>query len=293
MKHRIFTLFLTLVIVISASGCAKEMEPTNVNGETANLHKAVVVVVDRERKSPIKDAKVYILGGNITCTTDEMGKTPELEVELNKEYFSGYREEIADRMQSGLVSILVKAEGYSKHMEIDSSVFPGDSISIIRVELVKGKSYTVNSNSPDISYVENLIKAYEKYEGEEEKSENMIKFKVTVTDEKNKPLEAARVVIPEAKTVGLSDKKGGYEFNIPYKEINNMVYPVNKGYGEITVIVYKEGYLSKAVMRAHTTTNNSNSLTIKIKKSSRPGVECEIVKPSEEWVKGVLDWFKE
>lgn len=294
MKHKVFTLFLMLAIVISVSGCAKETEPTNVNREAANLHKAVVVVVDRETKSPIRNAKVFILGGNITCTTDEMGKTPELEIELNKEYFSGYREEVAGRMRSGLVSVLVKAEGYSKHLEVDKGIFPGDSISIVRVELAKGNSYTVNSNSPDTSYVENLLKAYEKYEGEEIKSENIIKYKVTVADEKNKPIEGARVVIPEAKAVGISDKKGVCEFNVPYVEINNMAYPVNKGYGEITVLVYKEGYLPKAVMRVHTDKKSAtNSLVIKIKKSSRPGVECEVVKPSEEWARGVLDWFKE
>lgn len=294
MKHKIFTVFLMLAIALSASGCAKETEPTNVDREAANSHKAIVVVVDKETKSPIKDAKVYIFGHNLTYTTDDMGKTPELDVELNKEYFSKYTDEIAGRMRSGFVNVGVKASGYSKHLEIDHSVFPGDSISIVRIELAKGNSYTVNSNSPDISYIENLIKAYEKFESKEIKSENMVKYKVTVTDDKNKPIEGARVVIPEANAVNVTDKKGICEFNIPYVETNNLAYPVSKGYGEITILTYKDGYLSKAVIRAHITKNEkSNSIGIKIRNSGKSGVECEVVKPSEEWVKGVLDWFKE
>lgn len=294
MKQKIITLCLLLAIVFSTSGCLKKAELTNVDREANNTHKIIVVVVDKETKAPIKDARVYILGHSDTYTTDNMGKTPELDVELNKEYFAKYTDEMAGRMRSGFVNVGINAKGYSKHLETDYSVYPGDSISIVRVELTKGKSYTANSNSPDISYIGNLIKAYEKFESIEIKSENTIKYKVSVLDDKNKPIEGARVVIPEANGVNITDNKGNCEFNIPYIEANNITYPVNKGYGEITVLIYKEGYLSKAILRAQTRTNDkSNSIGIKIKKSNKPGVECEVVKPAEEWVKGVLDSIKE
>jgi hypothetical protein len=294
LKHKIIAALLMLAIVISMTGCVKKTSKTNVELEVVNTHKIIIVVVDKETSAPVKAAKVYILGDNVTYTTDDMGKTSELNVELNKDYFTKYSEEIVSRMRSGFVNVAVKANGYANHLETDYSVYPGDSISIVRVELSKGKNYTVNSNSPDISYIENLMKTYEKYESQEIKSDNIVKYKISVVDEKNKPIEGAKVVIPEAKAVNTTDKKGKCELNIPFIEASNVAYPVNKGYGEITVLTYKEGYLSKAVIRAHISTNEkTNTIAIKIKKSSKSSVECEVVKPTEEWVKAVLDSIKE
>lgn len=294
MKHKIISVLLILAIVISTSGCVKKTSETNVDTEVANTHKIIVVVADKETKSPVKGAKVYVLGNNVTYATDDMGKTPELDVELNKEYFKKYSEEISSRMRSGFVNVAVIANGYSKHLETDYSVYPGDSISIVRVELTKGNNYTVNSNAPDISYIENLLKTYEKYESKEVKAENMVKYKISIADDKNKPIEGAKVVIPEANAVNNTDQKGICEFNIPYLEENNMLYAVNKGYGEITVLVYKEGYLSKAVIRGHVSTNEkTNTMTVKMKKTNKPGVECNVVKPAEDWAKGILDSIKE
>lgn len=297
MKHKIISISLIiLIILLSTSGCGKKTSKTNVNMEEADTHKIIVVVVDKETKSPIKEAKVSVLGQNTTYTTDDMGKTPELDVELNKEYFKKYSEEITSRMRSGFVNVAVIASGYAKHLEADYNVFPGGSISIVRVELTKGKSYTVNSNAPDISYVENLLKAYENYESKESKESNsdkMVKCKISIVDENNKPIEGAKLVIPEANAVNNTDKKGICELNIPYVEENNITYPVNKGYGEITVLAYKEGYLSKAVIREHVSINQKiNTKIVKMKKSNKYGVECEIVRPGEEWVKGVLDSIK-
>lgn len=294
MKHKIIGIFLILAIVLSTSGCGERTENTNVDMEAVNTHKIIVVAVDKETKSPIKNAMVYILGNNNTYTTDDMGKTTEIDVELNKDYYTRYVDEIARRMRSGFINVGIKANGYSKHLETDYCVYPGDSISIVRVELTKGKNYTVNSNLPDLSYMENLVKAYEKFESKETKSDNIVKYKITVTDEKNKPIEGAKIVIPEANGVNITDKQGNCEFNIPYVETNNISYPVSKGYGEITILTYKEGYLSKAIIKAHTSTNEkSNSIGIKIKKSSKSGVEGVAVSPSEDWVKGVLDSIKE
>ncbi len=294
MKYKIIAALLMLAIVISTIGCVKKTSKTNVELEVINTHRVIIVVVDKETKAPVKAAKVYILGDNVTYTTDDLGKTSELNVELNKDYFTKYSEEIASRMRSGLINVAVKASGYANHLETDYSVYPGDSISIVRVELSKGKKYTVNSNSPDISYIENLMKAYEKYESQEIKSDNMIKYKISVVDDKNKPIEGVKVVIPEAKAVNTTDKKGNSELNIPYIEESNVIYPVNKGYGEITILTYKEGYLPKAVIRAHTSTNEkTNALVIKIKKSNKSSAESEVIKPTEEWVKGVLDSIKE
>lgn len=294
MKGKFITFVLMLVIIISTTGCIKKTKDANLELEVANTHKIIVVVADRETKAPVKGAKVYILGDNITYTTDDMGKTSELDVELDKAYFTRYSEDISSRIRSGFVNVAIKASGYSNHLETDYSVYPGDSISIVRVEITKGKNYTLNSNSPDISYIENLIKVYEKYESQESKLDSMVKYKISVVDEKNKPIEGVKVVIPEAKAANTTDKKGNFELNIPYIEENNITYSINKGYGEITVLTYKEGYLSKAVIRAHTSKDEkTNALVIKIKKSNKKGIEFEVVKPREEWVKGILDSFKE
>lgn len=294
MKHKICSISLIiLIILLSTSGCVKKTSETNVDMEAVNTHKVIVVVVDKETKSPVKEAKVCILGQSVTYTTDDMGKTPEMDIELNKEYFNKYSQELTSRMRSGFVNVAVIANGYAKHLESDYSIFPGSSISIVKIELTKGKSYTANSNAPDISYIENLIKAYETYESKETKSENMVKYKISVVDEKNRPIEGVRIVVPEANAVNNTDKKGICEINIPYIEENNILYPVKKGYGEITVLAYKEGYLSKAVIREHVSTNEkTNTKIIKMKKNKKYGVECEVVKPSEEWVKGILDSIK-
>lgn len=294
MKHKIISISLIILLILfSTSGCMKKTSETNVDMGAANTHKAIVVVVDKETKAPVKEAKVYVLGQSVTYTTDDMGKTPELDIELNKEYFNKYSQEITSRMRSGFVNVAVIASGYSKHLENDYSIFPGSSISIVKIEITKGKSYTSNSNAPEISYVENLIKTYETYESKETKSENMVKYKISVVDDKNKPIEGARIVIPEANGVNNTDKKGICEINIPYIEESNILYPVKKGYGEITVLAYKEGYLSKAVIREHVSTNEkTNTKTIKMKKAKNYGVECEVIKPEEEWVKGILDSIK-
>lgn len=295
MNRKIISLLLIIAIVLSTAGCVKKTSETNVNIESANKQKIIVVVADKETKSPVKGANVYLLGDDNTYTTDDMGKTPEIDVELNKEYFKKYSEEISARMRSGFVTVAVVAEGYGKHLEVDYSVYPGDSIAIVKAEISKGKDYTVNANAPDISYVENLLKTYEKYESKEMRSENenIVKYKISVTDEKNKPIEGVKVLVPEANALNNTDKNGICELNIPYIQENNMAYAVNKDYEEITVLVYKEGYLSKAVIKGHVATNEkANTLKIKMKKSNKPGVECEVVEPSQAWVKGILDSYK-
>jgi hypothetical protein len=284
---------MMLVLVVAVSGCTKKTSNTNVDEEALRTQKIIIVAVDKETKAPLKEAKVYILGDETTYTTDEMGKTPEINAELNKSYFGKYGDEVTSRMRSGFINVVVVGEGYGKHLEADYCIYPGDSISVVKVELKKSKGYTVNLNNPDNSYIENLSKTYENFEAEAVNAENSVKYSFKVVDENNKPVDAVKVVIPEVKAAGKTDKKGACELSIPYEENVNAENIIKKDYNEITVLTYKEGYSSKAVLKAHICKDEkSNVLTIKMKKSSKPSVEFEMVKPDDKWVKELLDSYK-
>ncbi|MCX7884362.1 MAG: hypothetical protein N2448_04955, partial [Caloramator sp.] len=225
-------------------------------------------------------------------TTDDMGKTPEIAVELNKDYFSRYADEVVNKMNCGFVNIVAIKDGYAKHMEIDYNLYPGDSIAVAKVELTKGKKVTTNCNLPDVNYIENIVKAYEKFEGEGIKTENMIKFKVTVTDENKKSIEGVKVVIPEAKLSVVTDKKGIAQFEIPFDNTSITRYPVEKDYGEITVILYKNGYSPRVVIRSQINKDGkNNTLNLKLKKSDKQNINYEIVQPKDSWLDMVLNSY--
>lgn len=157
---------------------------------------------------------------------------------------------------------------------------------------MKNKKYTYNINKPDILYVEKLIKAYEKFEGEGNRSESMMKYKISVTDEANKLLENVKVVVPEAKLSGKTDKKGVVELNIPYDESSFINYPVKKDFSEMTVLLYKDGFASKAVFKICVSKDSKkNLMTIKLKKSGKPEFVSEIAKPSDKWLEEMADFY--
>ncbi|SKA92476.1 hypothetical protein SAMN05443428_11264 [Caloramator quimbayensis] len=292
MKYKQLLLILAIVMIFFAESCLKKSSSTNVIAEMPQKQKMIVVALDKQTKSPIKDAKVYIVGDSTVYTTDEMGKTPEIIVELNKDYFSRYTDEVINKMNCGFVNIIVVKDGYGKHMEMDYNIYPGGSTSVAKVELTKGKKITANCNLPDINYIENMVKAYEKFEGEGIKTDNMIKFKVSVADENKKPIESVKIVIPEAKLSAVTDKKGIAQFDIPFDNSTVVDYPVAKEYGEITIISYKDGYAPKVVLRAQINKDGkNNTLNLKLKKSDKQNLNYEIVQPKESWIEMVLNSY--
>lgn len=294
MKYKAAAFFTALILVISFTGCLKSTIPTNANKSEAETQKAVVVVVDKQTKAPIKDAKIYIMGDSTLYTTDEMGKTPEFKTELNKSYFSRYIDEVVNRVKSGFVSIVVVKDGYAKHLEKDYCVYPGDSISVIKIELAKGKNLTSNCNVPDINYIENVVKSYEKFEGQGTKTDNMVKYKVTVVDEKKKPIEGVKIVIPEAGLSMVTDKNALCQFDVPYDENEKIAYPVKRDYGEITLLAYKEGYMIKAVINVQVNKDGkNNSIIIKMKKADKGKIDYEIIHPKDKWVEDIINNYKQ
>jgi hypothetical protein len=288
-------LFLTVVFILTSLtiGCSKKSNSTNVNNEADRKQKVIVVVQDKETKAPIKDAKVNLIGVETVYTTDEMGKTPEIEVQMNKGNFAKYIDEVANSVNCGFVSLVVNKEGYGKHLEMDYSVYPGNSTALVKIELSKGKKLTTKCNQPDVTYIENLVKGYEKFEGEVLKGDNMVKYKVTVFDENKKPIEGAKVVIPEAKLSVNTDKKGVCQFEIPYDDSCSIKYPVNKEYGEITILTYKQGYASKALLKVHVNKDGkNNNINVNLKKSQKPKVEYQMVEPPSKWMEQIFNSYK-
>lgn len=292
MKHKLLSIAIAFMLVIFNGACMKKTNSTNALNDIPQKQKMVVVVVDKQTKTPIKDAKVYIIGDNTIYTTDDMGKTPEIQVELNKDYFSRYADEIRNKMNCGFVNIIAVKTGYAKHIEFDYNIFPGDSPSVARIELSKNRKTTINCNLPDINYIENIVKTYEKFEGEGIKTENMVNFKVLVTDDSKKPISEAKIVIPEAKLTVITDKKGSAEFKIPFDNTNIINYPVIKDYGEVTIIAYKDDYAPRVVLRAQVNKDGkNNSITLKLSKSERQKFNYEIVQPKDAWIEKVLNSY--
>lgn len=292
MKHRFLALILSMLALFSLSGCRGKKSTADVLNESTNKQKMVVVVVDKDSKAAIKDAKVNIIGDDTVYTTDEMGKTPEVLVDLNKGFFLKYSDEVTSRVNCGFINIAAAKQGYGKHMEVDSSIYPGDSTSLVRIELTKNKDYTYNVNAPDISYMEALLNAYEKFSGEGLKTNNMAKAKITVTDEMNRPVEGAKIVIPESKVSVKTNKSGTAEVSIPYDN-NSINMPVKKVYGEITVLIYKDKYAPKAVIKKHISVDKPNNISIKLKNSSKCKCDYEVVKPDEKWMRDTINFYKQ
>lgn len=296
MKQRL-AIMLAIVMILSAgvfSYYTRVTTSTNANVDIPAKQKVIVVAVDKETKSPVKDAKIYIVGHEQPYVTDEMGKTQEILVDLNKDYFKKYNDEVSNKMSSGFLNVVAKKDGYGKHLEIDHSVYPGNSAAVVKVEMVKGKKDTVKCNTPDVSYIENLVRSYEKFEGEQTRSDQAIKYNVSVVDEANKPLEGVKVVIPEAKITANTDKKGACEMGVLYDDTSIVNFPVKKTYAEITILTYKDGYSSKALLKAQLNKDGkSNSITIKLSKAKKAKVEYEMVKPATKWAQDMLNSYKE
>ena len=292
MKQRLLALILSILVLVSLSGCKVKTSTADVINENTNKQKMVVVVVDKDSKAAIKDAKVNIMGDSTVYTTDEMGKTPEVLIDLNKGCFLRYSDEVTSKVNCGFINIVAAKPGYGKHLEVDSSVYPGDSTSVVRVELTKNKDYTVNVNAPDITHIETLLNAYEKFSGEGLKTDNMVNVKIIVTDEMNKPVEGAKIVIPESKVSVKTNKSGTAEVKVPYDDNNSINMPVKKGYGEITVLIYKDKYAPCAIIKKHISKDKPNNINVKLKNSSKCKYDYEIVKPDEKWIKDTINFYK-
>lgn len=293
MRYKLLALLMVVVMGIGFTGCSKKTGNMGEDVDQMESHKIMVVVCDSESKAPIKEAKVYLLGSEDSYTTDEMGKTPEIQVNLNKDYFGRYSDEVSGRMGSGFVNVVALKDGYGKHIELDYSVYPGSSIYLVKIELKKGSKNTVKVNSPDVENVENILKAYEKFEGGGIKSDNMVKYSVTLKDGSGKPLQDAKIVIPEAQLSAKTNQKGVCQLEIPYDDTSVVNYPVKKEYGEITILTYKEEYPSMVLLRTPVNKDGKdNSITIKLKKAEKGNVKYDVVEPQLKWVNQVFESYK-
>lgn len=289
MKYKYAAFLLTIILIFSFLGCTKQTS----NEAVTQNQKIIVVVCDKESKKPIKDAKVYIIGNSDLYTTDEMGKTPEIQVEVNSDYFNKYIDDVSKRMRGGFVNLVALKEGYGKHMELDYNIYPGSSIYLVKIWLTKGSKNTMNMNEPDKSIVEDIAKFYEEFEGAGLNTGNMIKYNVTVTDESGKPIEGAKVIVPEAQFSSKTNNKGICQMEIPYDDSENVSYPVKKEYGEITLITNNKGYNSMVLLRVPVNKDGKdNNIKIKLIKTDKQEVKYEIIKPNIKWVNEVMDFYK-
>lgn len=120
-------------------------------------------------------------------------------------------------------------------------------------------------------------------------------LKITVIDVFSKlPLEAATICIPETGTYYTTDNFGRTSTiivpflpNVHYDNINK------RNWGDITILVYKEGYIDYLVFYIMVQQNKIRNLTLTLAPldiNSQPYIIIE--SPDQEWAKEVINKYK-
>ncbi len=282
-----------LILLLSAGGCSKIGSIKGDGNKQADTHKIIVNVCDKGTKKPIEGAKVYIVGDDSCYTTDTIGNTKEIKVDVDKAYFKNYTEQVIKETGNGFVDVVVIKEGYAKHIELDYTIYPGDFPSVITIamEPTEKDMFSLKQNYPDIDYVEKVMGAYESLKAAEASTQGDAQFVVTIKDGSSQPIANAHVVIPEMGISAYTSKDGTYTFKA-CSAVMKDDYPVEKTYNEITVLTYMEGYNSKAVFRVPVSSKgDNNAITIVLNKTDKPKIEEETVVPETDWIEGMVNYY--
>jgi hypothetical protein len=281
-----------LILLLSASSCSKGGSLNGDSKKQADTHKVIVNVCDKNTDKPLGGAKVYIVGDENCYTTDSIGNTKEIKVDVDKAYFKNYTEQVVKETGNGFVDMVVIKEGYAKHIELDSTIYPGDFPSVITVKMepTEKDMFSLKQNYPDIDYVEKMMAAYESLKAAEASTQGDMQFVVTVKDG-SKTIANAHVVIPEMGISAFTSQDGTYTFKACSAVVKDD-YPVEKTYNEITILTYMEGYNSKAVFRVPVSSKGeANAITITLNKTEKVKIEEETIVPDAEWIESMVNYY--
>lgn len=295
MKKEIFiklSLSCLILFMIVFQGCSKETISSNIVQGYNRSQNIIVFVEDKQSKSPIENAKVYIYGDSNPYITDKYGKTTEIKITLDKGYFKKYNYDLQKKVGCGFIDIVVVKNGYGKQMEIDYSVYPGTSPYLVKIDLEKGNKIKCNVNSPEKRYVEDLINVYENINSSELKSNNAVKYKIEVLDKDDKPIKEAKIVVPESNLVAKTDSSGKAIMELSY-DVYEDNDTISKEYGEATFLIYKADYIKLAILKVPIYKETSrNELIVRLDKSKKKIYKCIVTKPNINWFNKVINSYE-
>ncbi len=299
----VYLYLILLIFIILISGCTKKTVKTDADKQVTPKGKLVVTVIDKESKKPVDSAGITILGNDGFYKTDEKGRSPIINVDINKDIYKKYGEVLTKKASSGSCSILVTKEGYKDFIYFNKAVYQGEASNTLKIEManVNTKSqekndmdYTTFIEAPHSLWVQDLImKCQDIKDVNQGKGQNQIL--INILDEKAKPIEGAFAVIPEQDLKVKSDKEGKCALKPDLSKAMNNMYTVKKEKGEVTIIVLKEGYVPFVLLDKPVEMGKDASIDIKLKPSKNKDREDYLmnIEPYDgEWVKKIIEAYK-
>lgn len=294
---------ILLIFIIFICGCTKKTVKTDADKHVTPRGKLVVTVIDKESKKPIDSAGIIILGNDGFYKTDEKGRSPIINVNVNKDIYKKYGEVLTKKAPSGACSILVTKEGYNDFVYFNKAIYPGEASNTLKIEMVnvntksqekKDMDFIAFIEAPHSLWVQDLIKKCQDIKDENQgKGQNQIL--INILDEKGKPIEGAFAIIPEQDLKVKSDKEGKCVLKPDLsKSIDNM-YTVKKEKCEVTIIVLKEGYAPFVLLDKPIEMGKDASIDIKLMPSKNKNREEYLmnIEPYDgEWVKKLIGVYK-
>ncbi|KPU43987.1 hypothetical protein OXPF_21520 [Oxobacter pfennigii] len=295
----ILVLILTGVLTFSLFGCKDKTSSTSTSAEVAEeevLGKLMVSITDKDKKSPISDAKIYIVGIENIYNTDASGRSPEISIKINKDMYKKYGGDLWQKAPSGSIALLVSKEGYKDYLVFNKAIYPGYAANTLKIQLSKtdknSKSkFDVVVNNPHDVWVEELV-AYCKTIQENKEGIGDCTASITINDSKSKAIEGATVVVPELGLKGITDKSGKISLKLNSDKDVYDIYPVKKDYMEYTVVAMKDGYVSGILFNAKVYKDKENNINIALtsaKAEDKASFEVVNQAPDDTWIKLLID----
>jgi len=263
-------LFIAVAVAgIWMFGCTQKTSTIVQTTSENNNAKLAVKVVDKSTKKPVSDAKITIVGVDSIYKTDDKGLSPEIKLEVNKDFYKKYGDTLLQKAPSGCATVIVSKEGYKDYVIVNKAIFPGYAANNLCVELpkvVKGDKqlYIVDVSHPHDAWIEELVQYCKDIKDQKEgNGEN--KVTINVKDKKSKPLEGVSIVIPELGIKGLTDKSGKTIVKPGPENTGAEMEDAKDSYSEYTIVAIKEGYKPEIILNALVYNNKDNIINMVLK----------------------------
>lgn len=267
-------LMVVVVLSMSVFGCTQKTSTVVQKTSEDNKGKLVVKVVDKSTKKPVNDAKVTIVGVDSVYKTDDKGLSPEIKLEVNKDFYKKYGEALSQKAPSGSATILVSKDGYKDYVIVNKAVFPGYASNNINIELPKllksdKQKYIVDVEYPHDTWIEELVQ-YCKVIKEPKEGSGDNKVAINVKDKNSKAVDGVSLVIPELGIKGVTDKSGKIILK-PGAGSAGIDSVTKDSYCEYTIVALKEGYKPEIILSTAVYNNKDSNVNVVLKPDSDKG----------------------
>lgn len=290
---------MVLMLCALFAGCSKDAGTSTIES-TDNEGKILVTVTDKSTKKPVVDAKIVIVGMESTYKTGQDGKSPAINLTVNRDFYKKYGSELAQKAPSGCVTVLVSKDGYKDYLVFNKAVYPGYSSNNLNVEMTKlsgkdNEKYTVDYQYPHELWLQELVQYCGSIKDEETGSgEN--KITINVKDQNSKALQDAYVSIPELGIKAKTDKTGNVVLNAAVSLNTLSIYPVKRDLSEYTIVVTKDDYVPSIIFNATSQEGKDTALNVNLKssKAKDAGKYTLSCSPYEkDWVDKLISNYEE